>query len=71
MTIFLQQQSEIIRLFLIKERRKRGWSQSVIAEKIGIRQSYYSELENNPLHMKLETLILILNAFESDFTQLF
>lgn len=57
MTIFLQEQSEVIRLFLIQERRKRGWNQSTIAEKIGIKQSYYSELENNPLQMRVETLI--------------
>ena len=71
MTIFLQEQSEIIRLFLIHERRKRGWNQSTIAEKIGIKQSYYSELENNPLQMRVETLIQILNAYETSFKQLF
>ena len=71
MIIFLQEQSEIIRLFLVQERRKRGWNQKTIAEKIGIKQSYYSELENNPLHMRVETLILVLNAYETNFRQLF
>lgn len=62
MTINLQEQKETIQRILIYGRRKKGFSQDAIARLMGIRQSYYSELESDPLKMKVEQLLNALNV---------
>lgn len=71
MPIFLQEQKKTIQRILIYGRRKKGFSQDTVARLMGIGQSYYSELECDPLKMKVEQLLNALNILDLKLEDVF
>ncbi|MGP4128747.1 type II toxin-antitoxin system antitoxin HipB [Pantoea tagorei] len=57
-----KQLAHLIRL----ERQKRGWSQSDLARRVGIKQATVSNFENNPDKTTLTTLFKILQSLEQE-----
>ena len=57
-----QQLAHLIRL----ERQKRGWTQSDLARRGGIKQATLSNFENNPDKTTLTTLFKILQSLEQE-----
>ena len=49
-------------------RQQNGWTQSVLAKKIGIKQATISNFENNPDNTTLMTLFKILQSLELSMT---
>jgi len=48
------------------ERQKRGWTQSELANRVGIKQATVSNFENNPDKTTLTTLFKILQSLEQE-----
>lgn len=48
------------------ERQKRGWTQSDLARRVGIKQATVSNFENNPDKTTLATLFKILQSLEQE-----
>ncbi|HAB24206.1 MAG TPA: transcriptional regulator [Pantoea sp.] len=57
-----KQLAQLIRL----ERQKRGWTQSDLARRVGIKQATVSNFENNPDKTTLTTLFKILQSLEQE-----
>ena len=57
--------AEVVRL-LMEERKRRGISGNVLAEKSGLSQSLISSLETNPWNPTLDTLLRIGDVLEID-----
>ena len=57
-----KQLAQLIRL----ERQKRGWTQSDLARRVGIKQATVSNFENNPEKTTLTTLFKILQSLEQE-----
>ena len=57
-----QQLAHLIRL----ERQNRGWTQSDLARRVGIKQATVSNFENNPDKTTLTTLFKILQSLEQE-----
>ncbi|MDU5779555.1 MAG: type II toxin-antitoxin system antitoxin HipB [Pantoea sp.] len=57
-----KQLAQLIRL----ERQKRGWTQSDLARRVGIKQATVSNFENNPDKTTLATLFKILQSLEQE-----
>jgi len=57
--------AEVVKL-LIAERKRRGISGNLLAEKSGLSQSLISTLETNPWNPTLDTLLRIGQALEMD-----
>lgn len=51
-------------------RLKRGWTQVVMAEKVGIDRSYISDMERGKKNVCLPTLEILALAFEITISQL-
>jgi HTH-type transcriptional regulator/antitoxin HipB len=49
------------------ERRRRGWSQSVLAERAGLRQETVSLIENGNPATRIDTIMRVLAALELEF----
>ncbi|WP_017349351.1 type II toxin-antitoxin system antitoxin HipB [Pantoea sp. A4] len=48
------------------ERQKHGWTQSELAQRVGLKQATISHFENNPDKTTLSTLFRILQSLEMD-----
>lgn len=57
-----KQLASLVRL----ERQKRGWTQSDLARRVGIKQATVSNFENNPDKTTLTTLFKILQSLEQE-----
>ncbi len=55
---------------LRKLREKRGWTQVVMAEKVGIDRSYISDMERGKKNVCLPTLQVLSQAFGLTISQL-
>jgi len=50
-----------------RARKRRGWTQSVLAERAGLRQATVSEIESGSRAARLDTILSVLAALDLEF----
>lgn len=70
---YIERMSELARTpkqigtIIQRARKKRGWTQVVLAERAGLRQATVSTIESGATPAKLETILRVLAALDLEF----